>query len=63
MKGKIVYCLGSNQQDYTLKALQGAGTIILSDKMTDTPFITYISSTSINTTYAAQVDKYIQSTK
>ncbi|XP_019071009.1 subtilisin-like protease SBT4.15 [Solanum lycopersicum] len=63
VKGKIVYCLGSNQQDYTLKALQGAGTIILSDKMTDTPFITYISSTSINTTYAAQVDKYIQSTK
>ncbi|KAK4730737.1 hypothetical protein R3W88_023725 [Solanum pinnatisectum] len=63
VKGKIVYCLGSNQQDYALKGLQGAGTIILSDKMTDTPFITYISSTSINTTYAAQVEKYIHSTK
>ncbi|XP_055811615.1 subtilisin-like protease SBT4.15 [Solanum dulcamara] len=63
VKGKIVYCLGSNQPDYNLKGLQGAGTITLSDRMTDTPFITYISSTSINTTYAAQVEKYLNSTK
>ncbi|MCD7452647.1 hypothetical protein HAX54_017707 [Datura stramonium] len=63
VKGKIVYCLGNNQPDYNIKGLQGAGTIILSYQTKDTPFITYISSTSINNTYAAQVEKYINSTK
>ncbi|CAN4117288.1 unnamed protein product [Withania somnifera] len=63
VKGKIVYCLGSGEQDYTIKGLQGAGTIILSDRMPDVPFISYIPSTSINNTYAAQVDEYINSTK
>ncbi|KAM3341414.1 subtilisin-like protease SBT4.15 [Capsicum galapagoense] len=63
VKGKIVYCLGSNQQDYYIKGLKGSGTIILSDKMTDVPFLTYLSSTSINNTNAALVQKYINSTK
>ncbi|KAK4348361.1 hypothetical protein RND71_031116 [Anisodus tanguticus] len=63
VKGKIVYSLGSSQQDSTIKYLKGAGAIIVSDKMTHVAFPTYLSATDINTTYAAQVEKYINSTK
>ncbi|XP_059307020.1 subtilisin-like protease SBT4.15 [Lycium ferocissimum] len=63
VKGKIVCCLGSNQQDSIIQYLNGAGAIIVGDKMTDVAFETQISATNINTTYAAQVEKYINSTK
>ncbi|KAK4343173.1 hypothetical protein RND71_038989 [Anisodus tanguticus] len=63
VKGKIVYCLGSSQQDSTIEYMKGAGAIIVADKMTDVAFPTYVSATNINTTYAAQVEKYINSTK
>ncbi|XP_060206137.1 subtilisin-like protease SBT4.15 [Lycium barbarum] len=63
VKGKIVYCLGSSQQDSVIQYLKGAGAIIVGDKMTDVAFETQISATNINTTYAAQVEKYINSTK
>lgn len=63
MKGKIVYCLGSSGQDYTIKDLKGAGAIILADRMTDTAFSTVISATSINPKDASQIEKYIYSAK
>ncbi|XP_009611159.1 subtilisin-like protease SBT4.15 isoform X1 [Nicotiana tomentosiformis] len=63
VKGKIVYCLGSSGQDYTIKDLKGAGAIILADRMTDTAFSTVISATSINPKDASQIEKYIYSTK
>lgn len=63
VKGKIVYCMGSSNQDYTIKELGGAGTIVTLDEPTDTAFTTLIPGASIDAKDGSKIDHYINSTK
>ncbi|KAJ0027964.1 hypothetical protein Pint_35929 [Pistacia integerrima] len=63
VKGKIVYCLGSGSQDYTIKELGGAGTIVTLDEPTDTAFTTLIRGAFIGAKDGSKIDHYINSTK
>ncbi|MBA0830246.1 hypothetical protein Goarm_014790 [Gossypium armourianum] len=64
VKGKIVYCLGNSGQDYTIRILDGAGTIMAVDEPTDYYFLTLIPATIVlrNKT-GDRLDRYINSTK
>ncbi|KAK8337074.1 hypothetical protein V6Z11_A09G163200 [Gossypium hirsutum] len=64
VKGKIVYCLGNSGQDYTIRMLDGAGTIMAVDEPTDYYFLTLIPATIVlrNKT-GDRLDRYINSTK
>ncbi|KAL4605811.1 hypothetical protein ACB092_09G056600 [Castanea dentata] len=61
--GKIVYCLGSNGQDYTIKRTGGAGAIMMLDSDTDTAYSTVIPGTSIFPRDSKLIEQYISSTK
>ncbi|KAJ7971524.1 subtilisin-like protease SBT4.14 [Quillaja saponaria] len=63
VKGRIVYCLGSSDQDYTIKELGGAGTIMALDEKTDIAYTTLIPGTSVYVNVAKNIDLYINSTK
>ncbi|PNT31044.1 hypothetical protein POPTR_006G114500v4 [Populus trichocarpa] len=63
VKGKLVYCLGSNGQDYTIKELQGAGVITSLDAPTDTAYATVIPGTSVQLKDGYKIDVYINSTR
>ncbi|KAK0585049.1 hypothetical protein LWI29_022744 [Acer saccharum] len=63
VKGKIVYCLGSASQDYFIKLLEGAGTIMVLDEPSDIAFTTLISATSVLIKQGIKIDRYINSTK
>ncbi|KAG6771778.1 hypothetical protein POTOM_023170 [Populus tomentosa] len=63
VKGKLVYCLGSNGQDYTIKELKGAGVITSLDAPTDTAFPTVIPGTSVQLKDGYRIDVYINSTR
>ncbi|KAK2655165.1 hypothetical protein Ddye_008217 [Dipteronia dyeriana] len=63
VKGKIVYCLGSASQDYFIKLLGGAGTIMVLDEPSDIAFTTLISATSVLVKQGIKIDRYINSTK
>ncbi|KAM4078566.1 hypothetical protein ACB094_09G047800 [Castanea mollissima] len=61
--GKIVYCLGSNGQDYIIKRAGGAGAIMTLDSDTDTAYSTVIPGTSIFPRDSKLIEQYINSTK
>ncbi|XP_006430257.2 subtilisin-like protease SBT4.15 [Citrus clementina] len=63
VKGKIVYCLGSGSQDYTIDHLQGAGTIMAVDAPTDIAIATLIAGTFVVPEVGIKIDQYINSTK
>ncbi|KAL5741041.1 hypothetical protein ACOSQ2_030221 [Xanthoceras sorbifolium] len=63
VKGKIVYCLGSATQDYTIKFLGGAGTIMALDAPSDIAFTTFLPATSVVAKDGISIDRYINSTK
>ncbi|WCJ34340.1 Subtilisin-like protease SBT4.15 [Euphorbia peplus] len=63
VKGKIVYCMGSGNQDYTVKLLKGAGAIMSYDEEPDTAFTTLIPATHVSSKDGHKIDKYINSTK
>lgn len=62
VKGKIVYCLGSSSQDYTVKWNHGVG-VIASDSPSDTALPTIIPATIVDIEDGKKIDKYINSTK
>lgn len=61
--GKIVYCLGSNGQDYSIKRSGGAGAIMTLEDDTDTAYSTVIPGTSIFPRDSKMIEQYINSTK
>jgi hypothetical protein len=63
VKGKIVYCLGSSGQDYTIKKLDGAGTIMALDQDTDIAYLTLIPGTYSFPKDSKMIEQYINSTK
>ncbi|KAJ6742430.1 PROPROTEIN CONVERTASE SUBTILISIN/KEXIN [Salix viminalis] len=63
VKGKLVYCLGSSGQDYTIKELNGAGVITSLDAPTDIAYTTIIPGTTVQLKDGYKIDEYINSTK
>ncbi|KAJ6362714.1 hypothetical protein OIU78_003003 [Salix suchowensis] len=63
VKGKLVYCLGSSGQDYTIKELHGAGVITSLDAPTDIAYTTIIPGTTVQLKDGYKIDVYINSTK
>lgn len=61
--GRIVYCLGSGSQDFTIKKLGGVGTIVALDSPTDTAFTTLIAGSFVVSEIGIKIDRYINSTK
>ncbi|XP_019187652.1 PREDICTED: subtilisin-like protease SBT4.15 [Ipomoea nil] len=62
VRGKIVYCLSSASQDYTIKWIHGVG-VIASDKLPDTVLPTMIPATIVDIEDGKKIDKYINTTK
>ncbi|XVE61514.1 hypothetical protein DITRI_Ditri06bG0046500 [Diplodiscus trichospermus] len=65
VKGKIVYCLGDELQDYTIKNLGGAGTIMAVDgKPHDAYFLTCTPATTVvRSKVGDKLDRYINTMK
>lgn len=63
MKGKIVYCLGSIDQEYTISDLGGVGVISNLLNITEMAITTPIPSTHLSSTNSDYVEAYINSTK
>ncbi|CAM8933442.1 unnamed protein product [Rhodiola kirilowii] len=63
VKGKIVYCLGSSGQDYTIYGLGGAGTIMALDVVTDIALTHLIPATFVSGKDATDINQYINSTR
>ncbi|XP_010242650.1 PREDICTED: subtilisin-like protease SBT4.15 [Nelumbo nucifera] len=64
VKGKIVYCApGGIYQDYTIKVLGGAGTIIAGSDFNDTAFTFVLPTSYVDPKVGNLIDKYINTTK
>uniref|UniRef100_A0A0A0LE00 Uncharacterized protein n=1 Tax=Cucumis sativus TaxID=3659 RepID=A0A0A0LE00_CUCSA len=63
VKGKIVYCLGSMDQEYTISELGGKGVISNLMNVSETAITTPIPSTHLSSTNSDYVEAYINSTK
>lgn len=63
VKGKIVYCLGDNGQDFNIRDLGGVGTIMSPDVTTDIAYTFVIPATLVTYEEGKKIDKYINSTK
>lgn len=65
MKGKIVYCLGSNGQDTTISENRGAGIIMSGDDSysDEVAFSYLIPATVVNQKDGNKIDLYINSTR
>lgn len=63
MKGRIVYCLGSSGQDFTIQRLQGAGTLMTQYELEDYAYSPVIPGTGILVKDGIKIDQYINSTK
>ncbi|XP_071700446.1 subtilisin-like protease SBT4.15 [Rutidosis leptorrhynchoides] len=63
VKGKIVYCLGKNSQDYNLYDKNVAGIIVSRDKDFDTPSSFLIPGTTVSMEEGRNIDRYINSTR
>ncbi|KAI3814114.1 hypothetical protein L1987_18860 [Smallanthus sonchifolius] len=63
VKGKIVYCLGKNDQDVTLYNKRVAGLILSRDKDYDIPSAFLIPGTTVSEEEGLNIDHYINSTK
>ncbi|XP_020210520.2 subtilisin-like protease SBT4.15 [Cajanus cajan] len=62
--GKIVYCLGTGNQDYVIKELDGAGTIMAVEDPSDYSTTTIIPGVYVDAFSAGKtIDHYINSTK
>lgn len=63
VKGRIVYCEGSFDQDSTIGDLEGTGAIMTYEKELDFSYITLVPATSVSQKDGNNIDKYINSTK
>ncbi|KAE8673042.1 Subtilisin-like protease SBT4.14 [Hibiscus syriacus] len=64
VKGKIVYCLGVSGQDDSIRMLDGAGTIMAIDELTDHYSLALIPATVVvRSKNGDKLDRYINSTK
>ncbi|XVE76005.1 hypothetical protein DITRI_Ditri12bG0137900 [Diplodiscus trichospermus] len=64
VKGKVVYCLGEAGQDFTIKSLGGAGTIMAIAEPVDYYFLALTPATTVvRSTTGDKLDRYINSTK
>ncbi|XP_035837246.1 subtilisin-like protease SBT4.15 [Helianthus annuus] len=63
VKGKIVYCVGKNEQDITLYNKRVAGLILSRDKDYDLPSTFLIPGTTVSQEEGLNIDHYINSTK
>ncbi|KAI3707571.1 hypothetical protein L6452_26197 [Arctium lappa] len=63
VKGKIVYCLGKNQQDHLLYDQGVAGIIVTRESDNDTPSPFLIPGTTVSPEEGKNIDAYINSTK
>ena len=63
VKGKIVYCLGSMDQEYTISELGGKGVISNLMNVSETAITPPIPSTHLSSTNSDYVEAYINSTK
>lgn len=63
MKGKILYCVGFGNYDYTIKELGGAGAIGILEGPTDTAYTTLIPGTSISPKDGSLINNYVNSNK
>ncbi|KAL1813286.1 hypothetical protein ACET3Z_023351 [Daucus carota] len=65
VKGKIVYCLGSNGQDSTISENRGAGIIMSGDDnySDEVAFSFLIPATVVNQKDGKKIEKYINSTR
>ncbi|XP_076917878.1 subtilisin-like protease SBT4.15 [Bidens hawaiensis] len=63
VKGKIVYCLGKNEQDVTLYTKRVAGLILSRDKDYDIPSSFLIPGTTVSIKEGLKIDNYINSTR
>lgn len=65
VKGKIVYCLGSNGQDSTVGENKGAGIIMCGDDdySDEVAFSYLIPATVVNEKDGKKIDHYINSTR
>lgn len=65
VKGKIVYCLGSNGQDSTISENRGAGVIMSGDDnySDEVAFSFLIPATVVNQKDGKKIEKYINSTR
>ncbi|XP_019426825.1 PREDICTED: subtilisin-like protease SBT4.15 isoform X1 [Lupinus angustifolius] len=62
--GRIVYCLGQGNQDWNIKELGGAGTIVALDERADYGSITIIPGSYVDANNVGkQIELYINSTK
>ncbi|KAJ8754152.1 hypothetical protein K2173_002051 [Erythroxylum novogranatense] len=62
VKGKIVYCLGSQGQSFTINKLNGVGLITALGQPTDIAFVTTMPSTNVDLTAGHHIDRYINTT-
>ncbi|KAI5319113.1 hypothetical protein L3X38_038821 [Prunus dulcis] len=63
VKGRIVYCLGSSGQDFTIQRLRGAGTLMTQYELEDYAYSPVIPGTGILVKDGIKIDQYINSTK
>ncbi|KAJ8899619.1 hypothetical protein K2173_018593 [Erythroxylum novogranatense] len=63
VKGKIVYCLGSSGQDYTINKLEGIGTIMIMSQKTEVASTTIIPGTNVDIRAGLKIERYINTTK
>ncbi|XP_076940939.1 subtilisin-like protease SBT4.15 [Bidens hawaiensis] len=63
VKGKIVHCLGKNEQDVTLYTKRVAGLILSQDKDYDLPSSFLIPGSTVSIKEGLKIDHYINSTR
>ncbi|XAR64667.1 Cucumisin [Bertholletia excelsa] len=64
VKGKVVYCMGTNGQDMIIKELGGAGIISSTDSSIDDVAVAYLlPASTVTIIQGTQIDQYINSTK
>lgn len=63
VKGRIVYCEGSYDQESTIEELEGLGTIMTYEGEMDFSYLTLVPATYVAQKDGDKVDRYINSTK
>ncbi|CAI0408233.1 unnamed protein product [Linum tenue] len=63
VKGKLVFCRGSANQDYSINEMKGAGVIMTAAQMSDIAALTIIPGTVLTVADGDKIDRYINTTK
>lgn len=63
VKGRIVYCEGTYDQESTIEELEGLGTIMTYEGVMDFSYITIVPATYVSQKDGNNIDNYINSTK